>query len=261
MRSRLPLIIAHRGSSATTPENTIAAFTKALDDNADGIELDVRLARDGVPVVIHDATLGRTGLIDGAVAKMTSVELGKLDVGSWFKAKDNYASEGVPSLEHVFQLVSDRAADNFIVYIELKTDAKSSDDLVRSVADLINNYRFQHHVVLVSFDLPALKQTKLLDPSIRTGALFAPRHGGGIGLRAERIVALALDCGADEILLHRFIARPKLISAAARANLPVVVWTVDDVAWLNRARDLGVHALITNDPALLLTEVARTSRL
>jgi len=259
LRSPLPLIIAHRGSSATTPENTIAAFTKALDDDADGIELDVRLARDGVPVVIHDATLRRTGLIDGAVAQMTSVELAKIEVGSWFnqakprEANESYASEGVPSLEDVFQLVRDRDAHNFIIYIELKTDAESSDDLVRSVTELIRHYRFQHHVVLVSFDLPALKQTKLLDPSIRTGALFAPRHGGGTGLRAERIVAMASDCGADEILLHRFIARPKLISAAARANLPVAVWTVDDVAWLKRAHDLGVHALITNDPALLLT--------
>ncbi|MDQ3754751.1 MAG: glycerophosphodiester phosphodiesterase, partial [Acidobacteriota bacterium] len=63
-----PLIIGHRGASAVAPENTLGAFARALDDGADGIEFDVRLARDGVPIVIHDATLKRTALQDGAVA-------------------------------------------------------------------------------------------------------------------------------------------------------------------------------------------------
>ena len=76
-----PLNIAHRGGAGLRPENTLAAFSRALDDGADGIELDVRLARDGVPVVIHDGTLQRTGLTPDQVARMTSDELARIDVG------------------------------------------------------------------------------------------------------------------------------------------------------------------------------------
>ncbi len=83
--SRLPLIIGHRGASALAPENTLAAFRRAIADGADGIEFDVRLARDGVAVVIHDATLERTGLLKRRVANLTADELQAIDVGSWFR--------------------------------------------------------------------------------------------------------------------------------------------------------------------------------
>jgi glycerophosphoryl diester phosphodiesterase len=258
LSSKPPLIIAHRGASAVAPENTLAAFRRALEIGADGIELDVRLASDGVPVVIHDATLQRTGSVRGAIAQMTSAQLANADVGSWFngarpeQAREEYAREFVPSLERVFQLVLDRKPENFTIYVELKTDGKSSD-LPQSIADLIKRYRFHDRVVIVSFDLDALRQTKLSDSSIGTGALFAPRHGAGTGLRAEKIMALAIESGADEILLHRLIARPRLINSAIRNDFKVVVWTADDAVWLKRARELGVHALITNDPDLLLS--------
>ena len=104
-----PLIIGHRGASALAPENTLAAFARALDDGADGIELDVRLAKDGVPVVIHDATLRRTGLTSGEVAQMTSEQLANVNVGSWFNrahptlAREEYEQQRVPTLADVFQ--------------------------------------------------------------------------------------------------------------------------------------------------------------
>ena len=79
-----PLILGHRGASAVAPENTLAAFSRAIKDGADGFEFDVRLSRDQVPVVIHDATLKRTGSIDISVCNLTSQELGEVDVGSWF---------------------------------------------------------------------------------------------------------------------------------------------------------------------------------
>ncbi|HEY6046808.1 MAG TPA: glycerophosphodiester phosphodiesterase family protein [Pyrinomonadaceae bacterium] len=256
--TRPPLIIAHRGASATAPENTLAAFVQAMELGADGLELDVRLASDGVPVVIHDATLRRTGSVRGAIAQMSSAQLAKADVGNWFNraqptlAREEYARQFVPALEDVFQLVIERKPGDFTIYVELKTDGKSLD-LAKPVADVIKRYRFHEHVVVVSFELDALRQIKLNDSSIRTGALFAPRHGAGAGLRAERIVAMAIESGAAEILLHRLIARPKFVNSAIGRNLKVVVWTVDAGTWLRRAGELGVHALITNDPALLLS--------
>src|SRR4029453_3971142 len=103
-----PLILGHRGASALAPENTLAAFSRAIGDGADGIEFDVRLARDGVPVVIHDASLKRTGLIDRPVCELTSAELGQVDVGSWFTAraqnpKQPFSGETLPTLAQVFE--------------------------------------------------------------------------------------------------------------------------------------------------------------
>jgi len=79
-----PLIIAHRGASARAPENTLAAFQMAIDAGAEGVEFDVRLAKDDVPVVIHDHDLKRVGSLNERVASLTSNELGRIDVGSWF---------------------------------------------------------------------------------------------------------------------------------------------------------------------------------
>jgi glycerophosphoryl diester phosphodiesterase len=95
---KTPLIIAHRGASAVAPENTIAAFRRAIEVGADGVEFDVRLARDGVPVVIHDSTLERTAGLKRGVSDLTSEELSQIDVGSWFyeggNAIDNKRHQG-----------------------------------------------------------------------------------------------------------------------------------------------------------------------
>src|SRR4029078_199504 len=82
--SMRPLILGHRGASAVAPENTLAAFSRAIQDGAEGIAVDVRLSRDGVPVVIQDASLRRTALIDKLVSDLTVEELKHIDVGIWF---------------------------------------------------------------------------------------------------------------------------------------------------------------------------------
>src|SRR2546423_8519224 len=108
-----PLIIGHRGAAAVAPENTIAAFNRAVRDSADGIEFDVRLARDGVPVIIHDATLRRTALRPGAVSDFTASELQRIDVGSWFNkkhpkaAQKEYEQETIPSLAQLLEAMAE----------------------------------------------------------------------------------------------------------------------------------------------------------
>ena len=234
----------------------MAAFERALADGADGIELDVRLARDGVPVVIHDATLRRTGLRAGTVRGLTSVQLTKIDAGTWFNrnhpklARSEYTEERIPTLEQVFDFFRSRSG---LIYVELKSEKHEiANDLALVVAALIKRFKFQNRVVVVSFDLAAIAALKASDRSIRTGALFGSTRIGGQIWRTESILAAASECGADELLLNRLLARRRLVEKAGDRHLPVVVWTVDQPEWIQRARAVNLHALITNNPAKLL---------
>ena len=242
------------------PENTLAAFALALESGADGVELDVRLSGDGVPVVIHDSNLRRTGLVEGIVSEMTSNELSRTRVGHWFNrahpqlARDEYEREVIPTLDQVFNFfkTQNRTSDP-VIYVEMKADKTREEDmdLPASVVQLINKNEFQNRVLVVSFNLKALSQIKQLDPSIRTGALFEPKRSAAGILSRNRLLAAAAECGAAEILLHRLMATRRLVGLAAHQNLRPVVWTVDDPKWMSRAVRIGIRALITNDPAAM----------
>ena len=256
--TKQPLIIAHRGSYSLAPENTMAAFRRALADGADGIEFDVRLARDGVPVVIHDANLRRVGLREDSVSMLDSAELATCDVGSWFNQRfpalgqTDYGAERVPTLDDLFSFF---ASSPGLLYLEMKCSQAEGPPLAREVAISIQDYSFHDRVVVLSFDLPALRTVKDIDPKIRTGALFQPRvfSAGSLILKGTMVPA-ALRYGADEIALHKLLARPTIIREASAAGLKTVVWTVDDPAWLHTAQKLDVHAVITNSPHLMLHE-------
>jgi len=253
MTSRL-LILGHRGSSATAPENTLAAFSQALHDGADGIEFDVRLSRDGVPVVIHDATLKRTGRIDQPVSELTAAELQQVDVGSWFAERrqttQTFAGEKLPSLTQVFEFF---APNRGVLYIEIKCDADEGSALASEVVRLSREFQMADRVVVESFDLAAILAVKKVDTEIRTAALFEPKLSRPIStVRRLKMVDAALEVAADEIALHHTLAGPRVIEKATRQGLEIVVWTVDEPGWISKARSLGIKALIANDPATMV---------
>lgn len=256
--NKSPLIIGHRGASAVAPENTLASFARAFRDGADGIELDVRLARDGVPVVIHDATVPHTGLRKRRVARTPSEKLRQFDVGSWFNrayrrlARLEYTRQTIPTLDDVFRLLANQPSNELIVYVELKAGRarKKNDELAAAVVELVARHQLQSRVVVISFNLPTVAKIKELDSSIRTGALFGPRQRA---LKSTRqIIAAAIASGANEVLLHHRIATKRIIDSAHELRLETAVWTVDDPRWLARARSLQISAIITNHPAKML---------
>jgi len=248
-----PLILGHRGASAVTPENTLAAFSRAMDDGADGIEFDVRLSRDSVPVVMHDATLKRTGLLERAVSALTANELQQIDVGSWFAnttRNPQFSREKLPLLEQVYELFRE---NNGLLYVEMKCDRDEGAVLAEAVVRLTRVSGLQERVVVESFDLSAIAAVKKIDPAIRTAALFEPKLSRPISsVRRLKMVNAALDVGADEIALHHSLAAARVIEKARQAGLEIVVWTVADPAWIGFARSLDIKALIANDPASLI---------
>jgi len=248
-----PLIIGHRGASAVAPENTLAAFSRALADGADGVEFDVRLSRDRVPVVIHDASLKRTGKIDRLVASLDAAELQQCNVSSWFRGINggNKQDTGtVPLLAQVLELFQ---PTNALLYLEMKADEADATALLKAVVREILNARLPDRVVVSSFDLNAVALVKECDAAISTAALFEPRLSRPIStIRRRQMIELALEHGANEIALHHSLVSDRVIQKAKSAGLPVVVWTVDARKWIPLARRLGLKALITNNPAALL---------
>lgn len=241
------------------PENTLAAFTRAMSDGADGIEFDVRLSRDHVPVVIHDATLKRTASIDGLVGELSSEELQGIDVGSWFdqrftqakpSGRTDYSHEKLPTLAQVFELFKSNTG---VLYVEMKCDASEAAALAAEVVTTIRHAQMIERVVVECFDLAAIVHIKRIDALIRTAALFEPKLFRPLPtLQRTKMIDFALEHAADEVALHHTLAGARLIERARERGLEVVVWTVDSLKWVESARKLGIKALIANDPAPLV---------
>jgi glycerophosphoryl diester phosphodiesterase len=251
---KFPLIVAHRGASAHAPENTLAAFRSAIDVGAEGVEFDVRLSKDGIPVVIHDGDLRRTGNRSEKVSELTCKELGKVDVGSWFnrrfraRARAEFAFETVPTLQQTLSLLKDF---NGPICIELKANAETFRGLSAAVCDVIRDSPLLPQIIIKSFKLASIPQVKHLIPDVQTAALFALDVMLVIRHR-EHVVTLASEFGADRISVHHSLVSPRLAQRAADVGMPVIVWTVDDPRWLSRRRNLNIDALITNDPKKFL---------
>jgi glycerophosphoryl diester phosphodiesterase len=214
----------------------MTAFREAIAAGSDGIEFDVRLTRDGVPVIIHDNTLRRTTGLPPRVADLTWPNLEALDVG-------------VPSLEQLFTLFE---ANDLLLFLEMKVDsAAEHQPLAEACHKLIDEYSFKQRVFVECFDLKALEVIKNIDSEIKTAALFQPTLTRP-SLSDERIINQAKAIGASALALHYRLARESLVEKANDAEMRVAVWTVDDPSWIARARSIGIEALITNDPAAML---------
>lgn len=224
-------LYAHRGASAGAPENTLAAFRRALAAGADGIELDVHLSRDGVPVVIHDDTLERTTDGTGRVAAHPLDRLQSLDAGAWFASR--FAGEPLPTLQAALHLLAGRVR----LDLEVK-DARAG----MAVLDLLDRFP-QADAVVSSFDHGLLARLRRAAPALPLAVLADRDWHLALG-RASVLRACAFHPRAD------LVGRP-LLAACRRRHLPVFAWTVDDPARALTLARIGIDGLFTNDPGLL----------
>lgn len=246
-----PLILGHRGASALAPENTLTAFKRAIDDGADGIEFDVQLSKDGVVVVIHDATLERTAGLRRRVREVPASELQQTDVSSWFSRREKtFAGETIPTFDQVIDLFKSNAG---WLYPEMKCEPKDAVELAARVVELVRASGFSERIIVESFDHSAIAKVKRLDPSIRTAALFEPKlRQPSSAIARPSLIDKALAVNANEVALHYLLAKPRVIEKALSKGLDAVVWTVDDLRWVKRAKGLGVKALISNNPRRMI---------
>ena len=247
---RKPLIIAHRGASLTAPENTIAAFSRAVEDGAEGIEFDVRLTRDGVPVVFHDASLKRIAGVEKRISAVSLAELAQFDAGTWFNRMHSgssaakFENERVPTLEDTLEFLKVFRGP---IYIELKSTARSIRTLAESVAEVLSRFSGSLKVIVKSFDFEVVKMVRAISPGVETAALFAPSIMQ-ILRKESMLIKIAKETGFTRLSLHFSLASRKLMEIADSEKIPVTIWTADSPRWIKRSIDLGIDSLITNDP-------------
>ena len=233
-----PLLLGHRGAKARAPENTLGAFQAALDDGGHGVELDVTLSGDSVPIVLHDDTLDRTTDVFGKPSDFDADELGVLDAASWFGAWPR--PEGVPRLEDVFRAMPDGA----VVNVELKGPSPAWVGLERRVIDVIRAHEHRLHIIVSSFHPAQLLEVRRLAPRIPIGVLLWPE--ALLPLRTAWAVPLL---GADAVHPPSSLVDQTFVNAARAAGLRVHVWNVVDLNDARRLMNLGVDALIVDDVA------------
>ena len=243
--NRAIVVIGHRGASGDAPENTMAAFELALAQGADGIEFDVHLLRDGVPVVIHDARLNRTTSGRGRVRQYPAAALARLDAGSWFnrrfpaRARARYSACRIPRLEEVLHWVRARRCQ---AWLEIKQPRLPYRGIEEKILEQIYAAGAERFTTVISFHLPTLRRIRRLDSSISLGIDFT---------RPLLAVARAKRVRAGTLLPHGRFAKRRWIARAHRVGLRVAVWGLDDAASMRRAIASGVDGIVTSYPALL----------
>ena len=236
---RTPLVLGHRGASKYAPENTLAAFRLALEQRADGLELDVILSADGVPVVIHDDTLDRTTNGHGPVSRLTLAELKKLEAGYPARFGEQFPTERIPTLAEVF----DACGDQLVINIELKYDRSPGRQLAGRVVDLIHVHHRQDRVIVSSFQFSSLGRVKALDRDLPVGLLYMTPI---FGPRLAQCVAGRLPHEAHHPPAAGLTTQQ--VAWYHQHGLRVNAWTVDDEPEMRRLALAGVDGLITNRP-------------
>jgi glycerophosphoryl diester phosphodiesterase len=233
-----PLLWAHRGASADAPENTVASFSLALAQGADGIELDVQRCASGEVIVLHDESLVRTTGFAALVTDASYSVVRSLDAGSW--KSERFRGERIPLLAEVLE------AFPRLVNVELKCDRRDDGGLTAEVIRVVRGARAEERVLLSSFNPMCLWRARLLAPGILRAVLFEANERW-----AFRSALTAPLLGASAMHPEHVLATPERVRRWRRRGYSVACWTVDDPEAAASLHAIGVGGIFTNRPGLM----------
>jgi len=236
LRRGYPIVAAHRGASRLAPENTIAAFEKALALGAPGIELDVQMTSDGHLVVFHDFTLDRTTNGSGPLKDHTWASLRTLDAGEWFSPE--FAGTEIPQFEAVLNTLRHRA----IINVELKPNSLGDVGFEKTVVSEIRNQHMEDDVVFTSFDHVAIHRIKAVAPDI--AAIVT------CGARLVDEVSYVQMIGADGCNHSTLWWSPELSQRFSVMGLIRHGSLINDPSDFEYAKSIGLDLIDTDNPAL-----------
>jgi len=235
------LVIDHRGASGYAPENTLAAFRRAIAMGATFIETDLQLSRDARFVAIHDATVNRTTNGQGKVHDLTLADLRKLDAGSWFGSE--FAGERIPTLEEILEFAKKH---DVVFYLELKPGGSWGGE--HALISALRESGEIARTVVISFDPEILISVRNIEPTLMTGFLF----DGKISDPLEKTI----EIGARQIAVRGDLVSPRLLKDARARDLQLVCWTVNHPGHMRLLAEAGVDGIMSDYPDRLV-ELAR----
>ena len=239
-------VIAHRGAPAYAPENTLAAFKKAIALRSDILELDVHQTKDLRLVVIHDATVDRTTNGKGRVKDLTFEELHQLDAGSWFSSA--FAGERVPLLDDVLDLTSDSVS----LLIELKEGSNEYPDIEERVVRLVREKNVAPYVIFKSFHDEVLDRLRQLAPDIpRLKIVFLQVPFVSVIIGRGLDFGSILNDSVQYLQHHWFGLTEHFISEAHTKGYQVFAWDVNDMDRMKELILKGVDGIESDYPDLL----------
>lgn len=246
--TRKPIVIAHRGASGYAPENTIAAFEKAIELKADMVELDVHLSKDGEVVVIHDETLDRTTNMTGLVKDHNWSELKDADAGNW--KGDEFKGEKIPTLDQAIKHINGRVK----LIIEIKDGGDFYPGLEKKVWEVVQANNAQSWCEVQSFSQDAVE----LFHALNTGLPLYKLVVGNIP-----VLPLHIDNGlkGGSALKHKEytgvnpnkkFAKKRIVKKLHARGQKIYVWTVNKEDDMKHIIEAGVDGIITNYPDRLI---------
>lgn len=245
----MSLVLGHRGASFYAPDNTRASFNLAVDMGADGVETDVHLTKDGIPVIQHNYDIDRNSNGHGNVEEMTYEELLKFDFGSWKDKK--YSGEKILTLNECLEIAAKRMK---FINIELKQPLHKPSEIVKKTLSAVEKFGLRDKTLISSFDHDLLKETQAVCPQILTGALYDEDE-----VKQKNIVTIVEDApqyvselGCDFANPNtQYLVEKDIIERFAQKGVGVAVWTVDKPHIAKVCVRQGVKCIITNRPDII----------
>lgn len=237
------VVIAHRGASFYAPENTHSAFKLAIEIQAEMIELDLSLSKDGVPVVVHDETVDRTTRASGSVGSYTLEELKMLETGSWFDK--GFDGEPFPTLAEVLLYTKNKIAVN----IEIKTEAVTDyakGGIVEKALKIIREAGVEKQIIFSSFDYRVMEQLEELASEIPKALLYEKSQSEGM-FPSELVSKYKVDAFNCS---HRQLSQEWLKDLNDN-NIPFFVYTINDEALMKDVIQKGAAGIFSDKPDLL----------
>ncbi len=233
--THMPLILAHRGASGVRPENTMPAFVEAVNQHADGIELDIQLTKDGRIVVCHDEKINRTSNGKGYVKDYTLEELKKFSFDNGMR---EYAGVKIPEIDEVLELLKD---NDMILNIELKTNKFFYGGIEDRIVAAVERYNMTDRAIYSSFNHYTILRIKELSADARTAFLVSDGFIDMPGYSYKH--------GVEAIHPSKDILKyPDFLDNCDKYGVKVNVWTINSPADIKSAYENGVNAIITNYP-------------
>lgn len=218
------LLVAHRGASKIAPENTLKSFQKGIELQADYVEFDTHLSKDGEIVIMHDETTTRTTGVKGVIAEMTLEELKQLDCGE---------GEKIPTLSELIKIAKGKIG----LQLEIKSKGQTTKivELLRK-SDLIDS------TIISSFDHGELLEVQKIEPKIKLASL-------ALGAKKKSLINEAVEHKFHAIHPFYKFVNEKFIEMAHQNNIKINTWTVDSKNKMKSLIEMGIDGIITNDVA------------